>query len=89
MYIDQNGCEESNSTPKARRVFYTVELDKGYYIDVMIAEDIKIVYVMQNDDGSTVYDNEQTYPEFSYDENEAILLAKQAFEKEYGKTVSF
>lgn len=55
----------------------------------MIAEDIKIVYVMQNDDGSTVYDNEQTYPEFSYDENEAILLAKQAFEKEYGKTVSF
>lgn len=90
MYIYDEGCEESNSTDKIKRVFYTVELDSEHFVDIMIAEDNKAIYTMQNEDGSTVYGKDgKTYIHYLYDEQEAILLTKQAFEKEYKRKISF
>lgn len=69
-----------------RRVFYTVQLDDTHFVDVMISEESEVVYAMQNEDGSTVYDSEgNTDSFFLYSEVEALRTAIQAYEKEFGK----
>lgn len=73
-----------------RRVFYTIALDDTHYVDIMISEESAVIYSMQNEDGTTVYDNNSsTYEDFDYDEQKAFDLAVAAFEKEYERRPDF
>lgn len=87
MKISNEGYDDSIPGSKLKRIFYTVELDEHRFVDIMISEECRTVYAMQNEDGSTVYGNtnDDTYPKFIYDEEQAISLARAAYEKEYGK----
>lgn len=69
--------------------FYSVELAENRFVDVKVCPDSGLVYVMQNEDGSTVYTGEwvtdRTVPGYAYDEKEVVRLVKEVYEKEYGK----
>lgn len=59
-----------------QRMVYTIQLEEDRFIDVVIAGELK--YVMQNHDGSTVFDSQRnSYPGYSYDENMAIEKAEK------------
>ena len=61
---------------------FAVELEDGFYVDVKVCADGGLVYVMQNGDGSTVYDGrnaDYTYPAFEYDENAVLKLVNETF----------
>lgn len=72
---------------KTRKVHYTIQMDgpEGTcYIDVMVS-DSGLAYVMENADGTVVYGADGgTYPDVVYDELQALQLAREAFQKEYG-----
>lgn len=79
--IDSHADSEGNR-------YYTVELDTGFAVMVKVM-DSGNTYVMQNHDGSTVFqtdNNEVTYPDFVYDENEVIALVKEAANSEEDTT---
>lgn len=62
---------------------YAVEIEDGFFVDVKV-KDTGLVYVMQNEDGSTVYDGrcaDYTYPGFEYDEKAVVDLVKEAMNK--------
>jgi len=79
--------DDSYQGSELKRVYYTMDLGDDKFIDVMVSEPGICIYVMEVGDGSLVYDgkSEQTYPEFEFDEDEAIRLANEAFSKDYGK----
>ena len=77
--------DDSYPDSALRRMIYTVELGKGMFVDIMVSEESRVVYVMQNEDGSTVYGSKNTCPGCVYDEEKAKNLAVAAYEKEYGK----
>lgn len=77
--------DDSYPGSKRKRIFYTFELSDGKYVDIMVSEECRTIYAMQNEDGSVVYGNEQTYPDYAFDENMAIILALGEYEKEFGK----
>lgn len=59
-----------------QRMVYTIRLEEDRFIDVVIAGELK--YVMQNEDGSTVFDSERnSYPEYLYDKGMAIEKAEK------------
>lgn len=70
-----------------RRIFYTVEIEGDKVVDVMVANNGSLVYVMQNADGSTVYSinkgNDHTFPNHSYNEEQVCLLVLDEYKKEF------
>lgn len=68
--------------------FYSVELAENRFVDVKVCPDSGLVYVMENEDGSTVYTGEwapgATVPGYAYDEKEVVRFVKEVYEKEYG-----
>lgn len=79
--------EDMISTKGHRRACYTIQMD-GFegsrYIDVMMS-DSGLAYVMENEDGTAVYGPDgTTYAGVIYDELQALQLARETFEKEYG-----
>lgn len=70
---------KDNVTDTQERTLFTVELDDNKYVDVMAVMgngEKPFVYVMQNEDGSTVYDNEETCPDCVYKEKDVVDLIK-------------
>ena len=64
----------------AHSMVYTVELEPGFMVDVKACAETGLVYVMQNEDGSTVYDPacaDYTYPDYEYDEDAVVQLVKK------------
>lgn len=74
-----------------RRIFYTVEIEGDKVVDVMVADDGNLVYVMQNADGSTVYSknkgNDHTFPNYSYNEKQICLLVLDEYKKEFKEVI--
>ena len=68
--------------------FYSVELAENRFVDVKVCPDTGLVYVMQNEDGSTVYTGEwdagNSVPGYAYDESEVLRLVKEAHQQEKG-----
>lgn len=66
---------DSESGP---RFIYSVELEPGIYVDIMVVFNSRLIYPMQNEDGSYVYgDGDKTYPEYEYDYEQAKQLVMQ------------
>ena len=90
MTVIGNTEDLTYSTKDCRKVYFTVQLADNHFVDVMIVEkgteECACIYIMQNEDGTTVYDNDGcTYNDFIYDDIEACNLAVAAFETEYGR----
>ena len=80
----------THQTEDCRRTFFTVQLDSIHFVDIMIAEESNIIYSMENEDGTVVYDDEgHTCKDFAWDWNEVRDLAIKAFEAEYGRRPIF
>ena len=70
---------------------FSVELDEDRFVDVKVCPGDGPTYVMQNDDGSTVYSDkaylgkqvDAVYPGYEYDEKAVLKLVKETL-KEYG-----
>ena len=76
------GTEDTDKT----RVFYTIELESGKYVDVMCIRDgeQEYEYVMQCGDGNDVYDSDQnTYEGYEYDEELCYKIACEAYDRDY------
>lgn len=66
-----------NVSDNTKRILFTVELETKKYVDVMMVfnnKDNPLTYIMQNEDGSTVYGEDKTYLNYSYNEKEVIKL---------------
>ena len=66
-----------NVSDNTKRILFTVELETKKYVDVMMVfnnKDNPLIYIMQNEDGSTIYCENKTYLNYSYDEKEVIKL---------------
>ena len=74
-----------------RRIFYTVEIENNKVVDIMVANNGNLVYVMQNADGSTVYSkdkgNDYTFPDYHYNELEACNLALNEYRNEFKEVI--
>lgn len=60
---------------------YAVSLEAGFIVDVKVCVETGLVYVMQNEDGSTVYGQaftDYTFPDYSYDEEAVIQFIKES-----------
>lgn len=60
-------------------VLYSISLEPGAVVDVKVCTDTGLVYIMQNEDGSTVYCEAfsgYTFPNFKYDEEKVIQFVK-------------
>ena len=58
----------------------TVSLEEGFTVDVKVNAESGLVFVMQNEDGSTVYsqvNSEYTFPDYEYDENAVTQFIKK------------
>lgn len=67
---------------EGQSMFYTVALEPGFLVDVKACYETGLVYVMQNEDGSTVYEAdcpEHTFPDFKFDEEEVVRFIKAIF----------
>lgn len=61
--------------------FYTVCLEPGFLMDVKVCCDTGLTYIMENEDGSTVYDQfhqDITFPFKEYDEQAVIQFVKES-----------
>lgn len=84
--ITSEGTEDTDR----HRVYYTVEVDSGKFVDIMCIRDDDwgrdFEYLMDCDDGTSVYDSDQnTYENFEFNEDKCIALAKEQYEKDYAK----
>lgn len=84
--INPEGTEDTDR----HRVYYTIELESGKYVDVMCIRDDdwgrSYEYIMDCGDGSSVYDSDQnTYEDFEFNVDKCIALAKEQYEKDYAK----
>lgn len=78
MYIVENyKVSETES-------IYTVCVADGYYADVKVCHDSGLVYIMENEDGSTIYgDNTDcTFPKYKYKKNKVLRLVKDELEED-------
>lgn len=73
-------CADVGKDPEKERVF-TVELEKARYVDIKYIPRTGLVYIMQNEDGSEVYDPENwgvTYPDYNLDENKVLEVVRDS-----------
>lgn len=62
---------------------YAVALEEGFLVDVKVNVQTGLIYIMQNEDGSTVYNQafaDYTFPNYEYDEHAVIDFIKSACE---------
>lgn len=68
------------------RVYYTIEIADGKFVDVMCIPEIDHIYtyVMDTGDGGEVYDSDNnSFEDFEYDENKCLQLAEDEYVKDY------
>lgn len=68
------------------RVYYTIEIADGKFIDVMCIPETDHIYtyVMDTGDGGEVYDSDNnSFEDFEYDENKCLQLAEDEYVKDY------
>lgn len=73
-------CTDVGKGPEKERI-YTVELEKTRYVDIKFIPRSGLIYIMQNEDGSEVYDPENwgaTYPDYSFDENKVLETVRSS-----------
>ena len=46
--------DDSYPNSNLKRVFYTVEIEDGRFVDIMVSEESRVIYAMQNEDGSVM-----------------------------------
>lgn len=67
-----------------KSAIYSVSPTPGHAVDVKVCAESGLVYVMQNEDGSTVYsmdDADTTFPQYVYDEESIVSIVKQIHEE--------
>lgn len=68
------------------RVYYTIEIADGKFVDVMCIPETDHIYtyVMDTGDGGEVYDSDNnSFEDFDYDENKCLQLAEDEYVKDY------
>lgn len=68
------------------RVYYTIEIADGKFVDVMCIPETDHIYtyVMDTGDGGEVYDSDNnSFEDFKYDENKCLQLAEDEYVKDY------
>lgn len=68
------------------RVYYTIEIADGKFVDVMCIPETDHIYtyVMDTGDGGEVYDfDNNSFEDFEYDENKCLQLAEDEYVKDY------
>lgn len=68
------------------RVYYTIEIVDGKFVDVMCIPETDHIYtyVMDTGDGGEVYDSDNnSFEDFDYDENKCLQLAEDEYVKDY------
>lgn len=68
------------------RVYYTIEIADGKFVDVMCIPETDHIYtyVMDTGDGGEVYDSDNnSFEDFEYDENKCLQLAEDEYAKDY------
>lgn len=68
------------------RVYYTIEIANGKFVDVMCIPETDHIYtyVMDTGDGGEVYDSDNnSFEDFEYDENKCLQLAEDEYVKDY------
>ena len=61
---------------------YTVAIQDGKCVDVGIIESVGLIYIMQNADGSLMYDIENpdnTYPDYYLNTQEVLALVQKTW----------
>lgn len=72
-------CTSDVGTMNDPRSIYTVAISEGKFVDVMCVEKTHLLYAMQNEDGSTVFDSDRnSVPDFPIDESEVIAFVASA-----------
>lgn len=70
-----------DSAGAGKRVFYTVELDGGVFVDVMnCVEDNNLYYAMQLQDGKVFYDKDGNSVDVDVDEQDVVAFVKDELE---------
>ena len=66
------------------KMVYTVEVAKGWFVDVMYVPKTGLTYIMQGENGSAVYGRteDDVAPDMTYCEEKAIALVRAADQKE-------
>lgn len=68
------------------RVYYTIEIANGKFVDVMCIPETDHIYTytMDTGDGGEVYDSDNnSFADFDYDENRCLQLAEDEYVKDY------
>lgn len=68
------------------RVYYTIEIADGKFVDVMCIPETDHIYtyVMDTGDGGEVYDSDNnSFEDFEYDEHKCLQLAEDEYVKDY------
>ena len=68
------------------RVYYTIEIADGKFVDVMCIPETDHIYTyaMDTGDGGEVYDSDNnSFEDFEYDENKCLQLAEDEYVKDY------
>lgn len=66
-----------NVSDNTKRILFTVQLETEKYVDVMMVFNDKtnpLIYIMENEDGSTVYGENKTHLNYNYNEKEVTKL---------------
>lgn len=65
-----------------KKWIYTVEIRENRVLDIKVDTGTGLCYVMQNHDGTTVYDPRtgKTYPGYPYSEKETIDLVRNSYQ---------
>lgn len=63
-------------------VYYTIELAEDVLVDVKVLPKSGLIYILQNEDGSTAYSrkHEKTYPYYQYDKDQVISMVMANFQ---------
>lgn len=79
-----NPLEVLDAFESNNAAFYTVVVQPGYCVDVKLCVDTGLAYVIQNDDGSLVYEAgnaDHTYPDYAVNEQAIIQFVKAVHAK--------
>lgn len=72
-------CTDIGEGPEEERI-YTAELEKSRYVDVKFISRTGLIYVMQNEDGSEVYnpENGATHPDYGFGKDEVLKMVQRS-----------
>lgn len=75
-------ARDSSGEYPNREWIYSVSLSPARTVDVKVLEKTGLMYIMQNEDGSTVYNQKESCPGYGYDEEEVIALVRDTYLRE-------